>query len=409
MSKKLGLFDAYGVELEYMIVSRSNLNVLPICDRLIESECGRIESEIERGSIAWSNELVLHVVELKTASPAPLLTGLHQQFHDQVRHINRKLETLGGRLMPSAMHPWMDPFREMKLWPHEYSAVYEAFNRIFDCRGHGWANLQSVHLNLPFNGDEEFGRLHAAIRLVLPLLPAIAAASPVVEGRVTGRLDNRLNVYRTNSRKIPMITGRVIPEQAFTEADYHRQIFEPLFRDIAPHDPDGVLQDEFLNARGAIARFGRGSIEIRVIDIQECPAADIAVLQATVAVLKALVGEQWSSLAEQQAVPVEPLHEILLNAIDKGEQAIVSNRDILTLFGVQESSCTLQSLWQHLHESTNPEMDVATRRSFETILETGPLARRVTKSLSRDNSILRITEVAQELCECLAAGRQFHA
>ncbi|MFN9718741.1 MAG: glutamate-cysteine ligase family protein [Planctomycetota bacterium] len=407
MSKKLGLFDAYGVELEYMIVSRGNLNVLPICDRLIESECGRIESEIERGSIAWSNELVLHVVELKTAAPSPSLSGLHQKFHEQVRHINRRLETLGGRLMPSAMHPWMDPFREMKLWPHEYSAVYEAFNRIFDCRGHGWANLQSVHLNLPFNGDEEFGRLHAAVRLVLPLLPAIAAASPVVEGRVTGRMDHRLNVYRTNSLKIPMITGRVIPEQAFTEAEYHRQIFEPLFREISPHDPEGVLQDEFLNARGAIARFGRGSIEIRVIDIQECPAADLAVLQATVAVLKALVSEKWSSLASQQSMPVEPLSEILLAAIDKGEQAVISNTAVLSLFGIRNSSCTLQQLGQSLYESTNPDMDSATRRAFEAILDNGPLARRMTRSLARDNSILRITEVAQELCDCLAAGRQF--
>ena len=80
MSKKLGLFEAYGVELEYMIVANGSLNVLPICDRLIEAECGRIESEIERGSIAWSNELVLHVVELKTAAPSPTLLGLHQQF-----------------------------------------------------------------------------------------------------------------------------------------------------------------------------------------------------------------------------------------------------------------------------------------------------------------------------------------
>ena len=50
--------------------------------------------------------------------------------------------------------------------------MYEAYDRIFDCRGHGWANLQAVHLNLPFSGDEEFGRLHAAIRLVLPIMPA---------------------------------------------------------------------------------------------------------------------------------------------------------------------------------------------------------------------------------------------
>ena len=406
--KKLGLFEAYGVELEYMIVSKDNLDVLPVCDRLIEAECGKIESEIERGRIAWSNELVLHVIELKTTAPEAKLTGLASEFQAQIRQINKRLSDLGGMLMPSAMHPWMDPFREMRLWPHDYSAVYEAFNRIFDCRGHGWANLQSVHLNLPFSSDDEFGRLHAAVRLILPLLPAIAAASPVVEGRLTGRMDNRLNVYRTNSRKIPMVAGKVIPERAFTEAEYHQQIFEPLFRDIAPHDPDGVLQDEFLNARGAIARFGRGSIEIRVIDIQECPAADLSVLQVTAAVLKALTDQKWCSLEEQKSVEIEPLHAVLLNAIDKADQAVIDDPALLRLFGfTRAKSCTLNELWRHLYDETCPTMDVETRRAFEHILEYGPLARRIQQRLAKDSSMLQITEVACQLCDCLAIGQQF--
>lgn len=410
VKKKLGLFEAYGVELEYMIVDRESLDVLPICDRLIEAECGKIESEIERGKIAWSNELVLHVVELKTAAPSPALTGLAAEFHAQVRQINRRLRDLGGMLMPSAMHPWMDPFREMRLWPHDFSAVYEAFNRIFDCRGHGWANLQSVHLNLPFANDEEFGRLHAAVRLVLPLLPAIAASSPIVEGRLTGRMDNRLNVYRSNSRKIPMVAGKVIPERAFTEAEYQRQIFDPLFEEIAPHDPENVLQDEFLNARGAIARFGRGSIEIRVIDIQECPAADLAVLEVTVAVLKALTEQRWSSLEDQMSVEIDPLHELLLASIDKADQATISDPNLLRLFGYkQQNTCQLSDLWRHLYEATMPKMEPETHRAFEYILDHGPLARRIQQRLARDPSMLPIMDVSQELCECLSSGQLFQA
>ena len=391
-----------------MIVAQDSLDVLPVCDRLIEAECGTIAAEIERGRIGWTNELVLHVIELKTAAPSPVLTGLAGEFHTQVRQINRRLRGLGGVLMPTAMHPWMDPFREMRLWPHDFSAVYEAFNRIFDCRGHGWANLQSVHLNLPFANDEEFARLHAAVRLILPLLPAIAASSPIVEGRFTGRMDNRLHVYRSNSRRIPLVAGRVIPEQAFSEAEYHRQILEPLFREIAPHDPEGVLQDEFLSARGAIARFGRGSIEIRVIDIQECPAADLAVLQVTVAVLKALTEERWSSLEDQKAVKIDPLHALLLQSIDHAELAKINHPDLLRLFGfTQSSSCTLNELWRHLYAATHPEMEPETRQAFESILEFGPLARRIQRRLVRDSSMLQITEVARELCDCLASGQQF--
>ena len=109
--------------------------------------------------------------------------------------------------MPTAMHPWMDPHAEARLWPHEYNAVYAAFNRIFDCRGHGWSNLQSTHINLPFRGDEEFGRLHAAIRLVLPIIPGVAASSPAADGRLSGLLDSRLDAYRSNARRIPSISS----------------------------------------------------------------------------------------------------------------------------------------------------------------------------------------------------------
>lgn len=291
---RLRLFAGIGVEMEYMIVDARTLSVRPISDELIRSVAREYVSDIDRGPISWSNELVLHVIELKTNGPADSLTGLSSLFQDNVSEINRILEPFSACLMPTAMHPWMDPHTETRLWPHEYSPVYEAYNKIFGCQGHGWANLQSTHLNLPFSSDEEFARLHAAIRLVLPILPALAASSPIMDGQQAPWLDQRLAVYRTNSAKIPSLTGRVIPEAVFSQAAYEAEIFEPMYRDIAPFDSDGVLQDEFLNSRGAIARFSRGSIEIRLIDIQECPMADIAIASAVVGTLQALVREHWS-------------------------------------------------------------------------------------------------------------------
>ena len=83
--------------------------------------------------------------------------------------MNALLSPMGARLMPTAMHPWMDPNR-VQLWPHGTRVVYETFDRIFSCKGHGWANLQSQQINLPFASDEEFARLHAAIRFLLPIL-----------------------------------------------------------------------------------------------------------------------------------------------------------------------------------------------------------------------------------------------
>ena len=114
-------------------------------------------------------------------------------------------------LMPERAHPWMNPNLETRLWPHDNNEVYAIYNTIFDCRGHGWSNLQSTHLNLPFYDDEEFAKLHAAVRPVLPILPP-CASSPILEGKSTGSLDSRMLFYKNNRARIPSITGKVIPE-----------------------------------------------------------------------------------------------------------------------------------------------------------------------------------------------------
>jgi Zn finger protein HypA/HybF involved in hydrogenase expression len=122
---------------------------------------------------------------------------------------------------------------------------------------------------------------------VLPIVPALAASSPFLDGVFTGHLDARLETYRHNQARIPSLTGMVIPERLFTETEY-RGLFDRIAADIAPHDPDGVLDPLFLNSRGAIARFDRNAIEIRTIDIQECPAADLGVIAAVVALVRRL-------------------------------------------------------------------------------------------------------------------------
>lgn len=402
----LHLFEGYGVELEYMIVDRESLAVKPVADRVLGVSPDE-EPEVDRGDLRWSNELVLHVVELKTNGPVPSLSGLAERFQAGVGEINGILGPMGARLMPTAMHPWMDPFRETVLWPHGNREIYQAFDRIFGCQGHGWSNLQSAHLNLPFSGDDEFGRLHAAIRLVLPILPALAASSPLMDGKLNGRLDNRLAVYRDNCRRLPSITGRVVPEAVFTRADYERDILDPMYRDIAPFDPEGVLQYEWLNARGAIARFERDAIEIRVLDVQECPAADLAVLWAAVETVRALVEERWCGFAEQRDWPIHDLERVFLDCADAADEAVLDGTRYPRLFGFDGDRVTAGELWGHIAQSlpeTNP-----CPAALNLILNQGPLARRIKRALRRGASPARIREVYAALCDCLDQARPFTA
>ena len=51
------------------------------------------------------------------------------------------------------------------------------------------------------------------------------------------------------------MTGAVVPEPIGSIGEYHERVLEPIYADLAPHDPEGVLRHEWVNARGAIARF----------------------------------------------------------------------------------------------------------------------------------------------------------
>jgi glutamate---cysteine ligase / carboxylate-amine ligase len=401
----LRLFEGVGVEIEYMIVDAETLDVRPVCDELMDAMAGEPVAELERGKIAWSNELVLHVLELKTNGPAPGLEGLRSAFHDDVLVALEALEPMRCVLLPGGVHPWMDPEKETELWPHEYNEVYRTFDRIFGCSGHGWSNLQSTHVNLPFSGDEEFGRLHAAIRATVPLIPALAAASPFLEGKAQPELDARLEAYRLNAQRIPEVSADVVPVPVSSEDEYRDRILEPLYRALEPHDPFGVLRHEWANARGAIARFQRGAIEIRVIDAQECPAADLAVVALVCAVVRALTEERWASIGGLDAIPTEALAALFRDACRRGGAAVVSNRDVLDAFGWSRSETTALALWRSLADRLAPDLVPDEQGpALETIVARGCLASRMVGAHREGRSVRAI---AESMSGCLRADRLF--
>ena len=404
MKRPLGLFEGVGVELEYMIVDAVDLAVRPVCDELIASEAGEPAAEIELGPVAWSNELVLHVLELKTNGPASRLAGLAALFHENVARANRHLDGMGAKLMPGGMHPFMDPHEETRLWPHEYNDVYRTFDRIFGCRGHGWANLQSTHLNLPFADDREFAALHAAVRIVLPIVPALAASSPLQDGCWQGQLDGRVAAYRKNAVRIPSVTGMVIPDAASARAEYERAVLERIYEDLAQEDPDGVLRHEWVNARGAIPRFTRGSLEIRLVDAQESCAADLAVAAAVQAAVRWLTLDPPRSPATMDSVPTEQLAAILDRTVRSGDRATIPGSGYLELFGVRRGADSAGELWDHIIDSSLARDGMAPEWTapLETVLEQGCLARRLLDSIGPEARPTRVHAEYERLCACLA-------
>ncbi|WP_339659288.1 glutamate-cysteine ligase family protein [uncultured Polaribacter sp.] len=407
MGKKYHLFEVYGIELEYMLVAKSNFKVTAIVDQLLTKKNGSLTSDIENGEIAWSNELVAHVLELKTNGPTANLNNLANSFHANVVEINALLKDFDAQLLPTASHPLMNPDTDTQLWKHSYSEVYALYNRIFNCKGHGWSNVQSTHINLPFFNDEEFEKLHAAIRILLPLIPGLCASSPILEGKNTGFKDTRLEYYKTNQKEIPEMTGKVIPENVFTKKDYHQTIFEPIQKAIKPFDTENILDHHFLNSRGAISRFDRNAIEIRLVDIQECPKADIAICVLIIEVLKLLVSEDLVSLENQKKWEKEPLFDLLNDAIKHGENSVITNVEYLHLFGLKEAT-TQQNVWNHLFNLVKDSIDESHLEALQTILTEGTLATRILKAIADDFSEDHIQKVYGDLAVCLQKNEVFN-
>jgi len=382
-------FERVGIEIEYAIVARDDLACLPIADWVLQTARAPM-------GLAWSNEFTAHVLELKTTEPPHSLAGLVQPAQSAIAAMNRMLRDHGAQLMPGAMHPLLNP-RDARPWVDDPHGIYAAYRRIFETSAHGFANLQSIHINLPFADDEEFARLHEAVRLVLPIIPALAASSPVIEGRLAGAKDYRLIAYRDNAKEYPLVAGDIIPPRIATPAQYHAQILDPLYDSLADADREGVLRHPWLNSRGAIPRFDRNAVEIRLTDTQESVAADLAVAQAIVGVVRRLYDDERLL---RVSIATGTLVRILGDCMVKGEEAIITAPDYLDMLG-SGSASSARAIWRLSLAGSEVEACAP--------LRAGTLATRLEKALGDCPSMDRICGVYQELCDCLERGTLFRA
>lgn len=403
MPAAIPAFSAYGIELEYMLVDRDMLNVQPIADRLLAA------TPISDSLVDCSNELVNHVIEIKNPQPASLFQ-LGAAFQKQVQQLNHQLAASNACLMPTAMHPWMDTQHETRLWPDDDQNIYRTFDGLFDCKRHPWANVQSMHINLPFANDQEFEKLLSAIRVLLPILPAIAASSPIADKAITGWMDYRMHVYPEQSPNQPSIVGDVIPEVAKSKSEYESQILAPMYADIETLDPQHILRFEWLNARGAIARFDRNAIEIRVMDVQECPAADIALAALVIDVVHALYQAQFADLHAQQALANAALRQILDQSSRHAEQAEITDPQYLSLWAYPGNKITALGLWQHISEKLlrhNAAHASLWQTHLSLISAHGCLARRILHATAQYPPAQGLPIVYQQLTHNLQEGTFF--
>lgn len=401
------LFSVLGIEIEYMLVDKDSLDIQPKSDLILKALAGEQVNEVALGDIALSNELVMHVLELKTNGPKAPGPAIAQGFQQAIDGLQPLLAQHNLELLPSGAHPWMDPLTETRRWPHGNQAVYSQYDSIFNCKGHGWANLQCMHVNMPFANDEEFSHLHNAIRLILPLLPALAASTPFLDGQKTGLKDSRLYFYGQNQQRIPAISGDIIPEFIQSEAQYQQAILEPMYQAISRYDPEGILQHEWLNSRAAIPKFGPKAIEIRILDPQECVQADLAIALVIQAILKNWQGDPGYYL--DHPCDSQRLRRVYEAAIKEGLALSIDDAELCAQWQLPKRKMTGRALWSKLIERVSTELDSLSQTTLEYILSQGNLSERLLAACGHDHSKPTLTRLYRQLAYCLRTNQLFNA
>ncbi len=406
-AKRYKLFEVVGLELEYVVVDQ---DLRPRC--LVEDAFrhihGRPTSDVEYDGIGFSNELAAHVFEIKTNEPTASLARAEAELQRGLRFFAQVLhDNFDARLLPTGMHPFMQP-RETKLWERASQAIYRTYASIFSIHHHGWLNVQASHVNFPFDSEPRTVLLHNAIACLIPYLPALAASSPIYEGAAGPSVDNRLEFYKTNQRRIPQITAQVVPEFITSFSDYRRKVYTPIRQGLSGFPGAERLQAEWVNSRGAIMRFSRRAIEIKVLDVQECIKADVAIAVFIRGALRHLVRRLETGAL---ALPDHGMLVADLNAtIREGSEATVVASHLrpaaLGSQGKTTARSILGALLDVAYPDTSPE-----ERPFLAVVEdrirrgnlSERIARQVRRRSRRRNGSERdvIREVYEELITCL--------
>ncbi len=216
-----------GIEEEFFLVDPESRDLLADPDVRIFEACEnhggphKFVREFLRTQIESNSRVCDSVADVRTA------------LLETRRVVIRAAETYGAAVMAASTHPFAD-WKEQAPTPRER---YERFVVTFQDSVRRFL-ISGMHIHAGFGDPDSRIRVMTAIRRYLPILHALSASSPFVEGRETGFKSFRLNLMTNLPR-----TGLPGPLQSRAEfdrlvADYQRMDFindaSELWWDIRP-------------------------------------------------------------------------------------------------------------------------------------------------------------------------------
>lgn len=357
------LTEGFQLEQSVTLVQRTSFNPAPVADEILTVLCGERVRQIEHGEAIWRNEGPRHRLCIRSRYG---FSSFVQANEVLAAHRGEAVELAKGveaRLLSTGMHPWMLP-SQAQSWPHGKTPRDDAMHLIFGGGRHGFANNHPLRLSLPFETDDEFARLNAALRLLMPLMPALAASSPFAEGARGPAMSCRLGAQRDYYCRRLTFRQNLVPEALPSREAYEAEVTRPLNLALEARELRGPLQPLDVCAFGLRADFAAGLIHIEALDGQECLQADLAVCAAVIAMARICMRETHASHQEQSAWSSSRLGELLDRSIVDAGSAVLRDSDYLRILGFPEgNACRSGELWQYLIEEY-----VAKDEEFESFM-----------------------------------------
>jgi len=233
-----------GVEEEFAILDPATLDLMPRFQALCDA--------------AAKNDPLLHenITGELISSEIEILSGVGADLHDALarqRERRRRLFALsagqGMALGATGTHPWADYRKQAIIDTDHYRRVEEGLKYV------AWRNNTfSLHVHVGVRDAERAVRVCDRLRGVLPLLLAISANSPYLDGRDTGLQSARTQSFTKSFPRcgVPDVLGSWDAYRRYIEllVKTHSIVeFTQVWWSVRPH-------------------FRFGTVEVRICDVQ---------------------------------------------------------------------------------------------------------------------------------------------
>ena len=148
-----------------------------------------------------------------------------------------------------------------------------------------------------------------------------------------------------------------------------------------------------------------------MLDVQECPSADLAIAAAVAEVLRALCDPAPAHQARLRALATPRLARVLDATTAQAGEALVADGELLRALGLDASARPAREVWRALvarHVAGGAGW-AEHRPALEVILEEGSLARRILERTGPRPDRSALAAAYHELADCLRQGRLFRA